>query len=137
MSGARSIPRKNVPLNKVLFVDDEPNILAAVSRQLRREVDIVTACGPEPGLAALDSGTAFSVIVVDMQMPGMDGIEFLRHAQEIQPQAVRIMLTGNANSDTEERAISEVNIFRFLRKPCGAAELVQAIHDASNYRQAA
>jgi CheY-like chemotaxis protein len=119
-----------VPRKKVLFVDDEPNILAAFARQLRREADIVTACGPEPGLAALGAGDQFSVVVVDMQMPGMDGIEFLRRAQSLQPNAVRLMLTGNADSETAARAITEVGIFRFLRKPCSAAELVQAIHQA-------
>ncbi|HLK16109.1 MAG TPA: response regulator [Fimbriimonadaceae bacterium] len=116
-----------MPRNRVLFVDDEPNILAAFARQLRREVDLVTACGPEPGLEALASDFQFSVIVVDMQMPGMDGIEFLRRAESLQPNAVRIMLTGNADSETAERAMSEVSIFRFLRKPCSADELMDAI----------
>ena len=126
-----------MPLSKVLFVDDEPNILAAFARQLRREADIVTACGPEPGLAALESGAEFSVVVVDMQMPGMDGIEFLRCVQAKQPHAVRLMLTGNADSETAARAISEVGIFRFLRKPCNASELLEAITAAVTlYEQA-
>ena len=124
--------------SKVLFVDDEPNILAAFARQLRREADIVTACGPEPGLSALDSDDQFSVVIVDMQMPGMDGIEFLRCVQAKQPRAVRLMLTGNADSETAERAISEVGIFRFLRKPCDATELMEAIQAAvAKYEEAA
>ncbi|MHB8635934.1 MAG: response regulator [Fimbriimonadaceae bacterium] len=120
-----------MPRSKVLFVDDEPNILAAFARQLRREADIVTACGPEPGLAALESGAQFNVVVVDMQMPGMDGIEFLHRVDQIQPRAIRLMLTGNADSETAERAIAEAKIFRFLRKPCSAAELLQAITEAA------
>ena len=127
-----------MPLNKVLFVDDEPNILAAFARQLRREADIVTACGPEPGLAALESGALFSAVVVDMQMPGMDGIEFLRRVRAKQPRAVRLMLTGNADSETADRANAEVGIFRFLRKPCDATELMEAITAAvSKYEEAA
>ena len=127
-----------MPRSKVLFVDDEPNILAALARQLRREADIVTACGPEPGICALESGVQFSVVVVDMQMPGMDGIEFLRRVRAKQPRAVRLMLTGNADSETADRAMSEVGIFRFLRKPCTAAELVQALAEAiSQYEEAA
>ncbi len=114
----------------VLFVDDEPNILAAFARQLRRQANIVTACGPELGLEALASGVEFSVVVVDMQMPGMDGIEFLTHVQFLQPMAVRVMLTGNADAETAARAVSEVGIFRFLQKPCNGPALVEAIGDA-------
>jgi DNA-binding NtrC family response regulator len=117
-------------LSKVLFVDDEPNILAAFARQLRRDADIVTACGPEPGIEALRSGYEFSVVVVDMQMPGMNGIEFLHHVKELQPHAIRVMLTGNADTDTFDRVISEVGVFRFLLKPCDGVELSAAIADA-------
>lgn len=125
-------------LSKVLFVDDEPNILAAFARQLRKQATIVTACGPDPGMDALNSEDEFAVVVVDMQMPGMDGIEFLRCAQKRQPKAVRIMLTGNADSETAERANAEVGIFRFLRKPCSADELLKAIGEAvSEYESAA
>ena len=118
-------------LKKVLFVDDEPNILAAFARQLRRDAEVITACGPELGLAALTSGHDFCVVVVDMQMPGMDGIEFLHRVEAAQPNAVRLMLTGNADAETAERVIAEVGVFRFLRKPCSAAELLQAINEAA------
>lgn len=123
--------------SRILFVDDEPNILAAFARHLRREAEVVTACGPEPGIEAIDSGVEFAVVVVDMQMPGMDGIEFLRYVQKRQPNAIRLMLTGNADAETAERASSEVGIFRFLRKPCSADELLKAIGEAVEQYNAA
>lgn len=122
--------------NRILFVDDEPNILRAFARQLRRVGEIVTACGPEPGLEALRTGGPFSVVVVDMQMPGMNGFEFLEQAKALQPNAVRIMLTGNADADTAERAAAQAGIFRFLLKPCDGERLMAVIADAlAAYRE--
>jgi len=118
------------PNHKILFVDDEPHVLSAVSRHLRREFEVVTACGAEAGMSALQNEGPFSVIVADMQMPGMDGIEFLQHAERLQPGAIRIMLTGNADVETRRRAESEASIARFLHKPCTPADLMHALQSA-------
>jgi len=118
------------PNLKVLFVDDEPNLLAAIARKLRREFDVVTACGGEFGLEALKAEGSFAVVVADMQMPGIDGIEFLKRVRELQPKAVRIMLTGNADATTLNRAVEEATIFKFLSKPCSPEQLAAALHEA-------
>jgi response regulator RpfG family c-di-GMP phosphodiesterase len=112
---------------KILFVDDEENILAALRRQLRKEFNLETAnSGPE-ALEILSTHGPFAVIVTDYRMPRMDGIQFLRQAQEICPEAVRIMLTGQADLNTAIEAVNDGNIFRFLTKPCPTDKLVNAV----------
>lgn len=103
---------------KILFVDDDPNILSAYQRQLRRQFNVDTALGGNLGLTAIADHGPYSVIVADMGMPGMNGVQFLSKVKEIAPDSVRMMLTGNADQQTAMSAINEGNIFRFLTKPC-------------------
>lgn len=103
---------------KILFVDDDPNILSAYQRQSRRQFTIETALGGELGLAAISTHGPYAVIVADMRMPIMDGVQFLSKVKNIAPDSVRMMLTGNADQQTAINAINEGNIFRFLTKPC-------------------
>lgn len=103
---------------KILFVDDDSNLLAALNRRLRKKFDMEIAIGPEQGLMVLEQVGPFAVVVADMRMPGMDGVTFLRRVRDISPDTVRIMLTGNADMQTAIDAVNEGNIFRFLTKPC-------------------
>lgn len=103
---------------KILFVDDDPNILSAYQRQLRKQFTIQTAPGGDLGLEAIATHGPFAVIVADMRMPGMDGIQFLSKVREKAPDSVRMMLTGNADQQTAVDAVNQGNIFRFLTKPC-------------------
>jgi response regulator RpfG family c-di-GMP phosphodiesterase len=102
----------------ILFVDDDANVLSAYQRQLRKQFSIDTAPGPEQGLEALARRGPYAVVVSDMNMPGMDGVQFLARARDIAPDTVRMMLTGNASLNTAIDALKEGNIFRFLTKPC-------------------
>lgn len=112
---------------KILFVDDEPNILEGFQRTLRRTFDVRTAEGGAEALAIIESEGPFAVVVSDMRMPGMDGIQFLGRVMEIAPDTVRVMLTGNADQQTAVNAVNEGNIFRFLTKPCPAEILTQTL----------
>jgi response regulator RpfG family c-di-GMP phosphodiesterase len=112
---------------RVLFVDDEPNVLEAYERGLRRQFHIDTALGAEPALAAIRTTGPYAVIVSDMRMPGMDGIQLLAKVKEIARDTVRIMLTGNSDQETAIEAVNEGNIFRFLTKPCDAERLSKAL----------
>jgi CheY-like chemotaxis protein len=85
---------------RVLLVDDEPYILEGLSRQVGDQFDVTTAGSGSEALALLRSGLRFAVIVADMRMPGMDGVEFLVHARAIDPTAIRMMLTGNNDRQT-------------------------------------
>ena len=103
---------------KILLVDDDPNILQGFKRQLRKQFQIETALGGKEGLEAVVKSGPFAVIVSDMQMPEMDGIQFLNAVRQVAPDSVRVMLTGNADQKTATDAVNDGHIFRFLTKPC-------------------
>ncbi len=112
---------------KVLFVDDEPNILQSIKRNLRKDFDVDTANGGEEALQKLASNGEYAIVVSDMRMPGMDGVEFLSKAKQQWPDTVRMMLTGNADQQTAVDAVNKGDVFRFLNKPCDAAALASAV----------
>jgi len=115
---------------KILFVDDDENLLAAFQRNFRRRFVFDTAPGGPEGLEFLRTAGPYAVIVADMRMPGMDGVEFLEQARPLAPGAVRIMLTGNADQQTAVDAVNRGQVFRFLNKPCPPDVLVPAIETA-------
>jgi response regulator RpfG family c-di-GMP phosphodiesterase len=112
---------------KILLVDDEPNVLQSMQRQLRKRFKVVVAEGGEEALEALKSKGPFAVIVSDMRMPGMDGVQLLSRVKDSFPDTVRIMLTGNADQETASEAVNAGQIFRFLTKPCSTAVLVTSL----------
>lgn len=120
---------------KVLFVDDEPNILSAYRRNLRGQFYILTSDNPYTALALIRENNDIGVIVSDYNMPEMKGVEFLKKAQEILPNAVRILLTGYADIQIAMNAINEGNIFRFLTKPCDTDVMMKTLTQASNQYQ--
>ena len=115
---------------KILCVDDEPNILSGYQRSLRKQFQIETAEGGAEALRKIEADGPYAVIVTDMRMPGMDGVQFLREAQRVSPDTVRIMLTGNADQQTATDAVNEGRIFRFLNKPCPPEDLARALTSA-------
>ena len=120
---------------RVLFVDDDPNVLAAYRRALRKCCSLVTAEGGEQGLAALKADGPFAVVISDQQMPGMDGVSFLREAKTAAPMTVRMMLTGNADQQTAIDAVNEGDVFRFHTKPCPPEELARSIDAAAAHHR--
>jgi response regulator RpfG family c-di-GMP phosphodiesterase len=120
---------------KILFVDDDMNVLEAVRRQLRKKYELETAWGPEEGMQALDEKGPFAVVVSDMRMPGMDGVQFLGKVRENSVDTVRIMLTGLSDQATAMAAVNEGNIFRFLTKPATPAVLCQALDDGIEHHR--
>lgn len=116
--------------SEILFVDDDPNLLSAVTRGLRGKYGLQTAVGPEEGLAAVRERGAhqsFAVVVADMRMPGMNGVDFLMEVAVTAPLSVRMMLTGQADQQTAIDAVNKGNIFRFLTKPCSPELLGMAL----------
>ena len=116
----------------VLFVDDEPNILSALRRLVRREAyEALTANGGQEALELLESQQV-AVIVSDQRMPGMMGADFLARSRELAPDAVRMMLTGYSDIETATRAINEGEIYRFISKPWDDEDLKLILRDALN-----
>jgi response regulator RpfG family c-di-GMP phosphodiesterase len=114
--------------NRVLFVDDEPNVLDGIRRQLRNRVAIETATGGAAGLAMIQEKGPFAVVVSDMRMPDMNGARFLARVNEIAPSTVRMVLSGQADMDSTLAAVNEGHVFRFLMKPCDAETLLGVIN---------
>lgn len=115
---------------RILFVDDDPLILAALSRTLRQRYDFDTAIGGAEALARLEQPGNYAVVLADMRMPGMDGVQLLERFRTLAPDTVRLMLTGNADQQTAIDAINRGHIFRFLNKPADPDTLRQALDDA-------
>ncbi len=116
--------------SRILCVDDEPNVLQAVERQLRKQFEIVTAPGPLQGLETLEKSGPFAVILSDLRMPVMNGIQFLATAKERFPESIRMILSGQADFEATIEAVNEGSIFRFLTKPCENDHLVKALSAA-------
>lgn len=116
---------------KILLVDDDPNLLSALQRQLRKRFDLATVQGGEEALAAVEKANhdqePFAVVLCDMRMPGMDGIEVLKRIKDLAPDTVRMMLTGNADQQTAIASINQGSIFRFYTKPCPADQLAEGL----------
>lgn len=113
--------------DKVLFVDDEENILHSIKRDLRKRFEIHTATSGAEALEIMKKEGQFAVVVSDMRMPVMDGIQLLSTVKDQYPETVRLMLTGNADQETAIEAVNKGQIFRFLNKPCPTSSLVMAI----------
>ena len=115
---------------RILFVDDDTALLSTVQRTLGLDYELVTAASGAEALEQLNSAGPFAVVMTDMRMPQMDGIELIERARETAPEAIYLMLTGNQDTDTALRAVNEGAVFRFLRKPCEIAEVKQALDAA-------
>ena len=116
---------------RILFVDDEPNILDGLRRMLRSMRKEFELCFAENAKEALEmmEKEEFDVVVSDMRMPGMDGAELLTHIQKRYPHSIRIMLTGQADEESTLRTIGVVH--QFLAKPCDPEKLKNILLRAS------
>jgi diguanylate cyclase (GGDEF)-like protein len=118
-------------VEKILIVDDEINILRAMKRQLRDKFDIDIAQGGAEALnLILNENKRYSVVISDMNMPGMNGLELLEAFKTKSPDTIRIMLTGNSDQDTAKNALNKGEVFRFITKPCPIEELIETIESA-------
>jgi len=119
----------------VLFVDDEPNIL----RSLRRELidsgfNIHVRTSASEAFPVLRSGK-ISVVVTDLCMPDMDGIEFLEKINQINPAIVRIILTGHADLVSAMEVVNRCQLFRLLIKPWDRQELLMTLRTAVSHHR--
>ncbi|MGF1721912.1 response regulator [Vibrio kyushuensis] len=115
--------------NSVLLVDDEINILNSFRRTLRNQVDIDLANSGKDALELIEN-KQYAVIISDMQMPEMNGLELLEIVKDISPDTVRMMFTGNADQKTAVDAVNVGDVFRFINKPCSPPELLVFIQAA-------
>jgi response regulator RpfG family c-di-GMP phosphodiesterase len=112
---------------KILFVDDEPAVLEGYKRALHKEFQPDTAVGAQEALTTIAKNGPYAVVVSDMRMPDMDGVQLLSRISTISPTTVRVMLTGHADLQSAIGAVNEGRIFRFLTKPCESDVLKNAL----------
>jgi len=121
---------------KILFVDDDINVLRGYKRTYRRRFDIKTAVSGEEGLQKIrETDEPFAVIISDLAMPEMNGIDFLSAAGKISPDSVKIMVTGSADLSPAVEAVNRGIIYRFLTKPCDQKKLIITVEEALKFRQ--
>ena len=109
----------------ILAVDDDPQVLAAVTRDLRaRYAEGYQMIAADSGAAALEAvheiserGRTISLFLVDQRMPSMSGTEFLLEAQKVFPEAKRLLLTAYADTEAAIQAINAVGLDQYLIKP--------------------
>ena len=107
---------KNSKLPLVLVVDDQPDVCHVLSLLTGDQYRCVEACSGDAALQILNENDV-DVIVSDLRMPGMNGIEFLRRAQSVRPHAARILISGYSESDDIIEGINKGHILYFIRKP--------------------
>lgn len=114
----------------VLLVDDEPRVLEALRRTLRDPAyRVLTASDGREALSLMAAG-GVDVLISDIDMPGMSGIELIAEVRRRHPEVIRLLLTGDASLDSALDAINHGEVYRYLVKPWKGAELRQIVADA-------
>ena len=128
--------KKNMSLVKILAVDDERTILNSLCRFFVEAGCIfVAADSGTEGLSVLQHASTFDVIISDYRMPGMNGIEFLAAARELQPESFRILLTGMAPGKDIVAAIKSGTISAYVPKPWDNNQLLDLIENLISEKQ--
>ena len=113
----------------VLLVDDEPRILSALVRALRREgYELLSAETPAEALRLAEQN-AIDCVLSDHKMPGMTGLELMERLARVRPGAARLLITG-WNSEIDPNELTRLNVQRVLSKPWEDADLKHALRTA-------
>ncbi len=119
----------------ILIVDDEPNLLSGITRNLHDQFEFETAATALEALDRLWHNPKIGVIMTDLRMPNMNGIELLIQVKLKFPSVVPLMLSGNADLSEMSQAVNEGHIFRFLTKPCPPDLLAKMLNAALDQRR--
>ncbi len=113
----------------VLVVDDEEDIVDSLHRTFRKEYRVITATSGEAAVELLNSQNV-DLVISDQRMPSMTGDEVLRVARQVQPEAVRILLTGYSDLESLVRCVNEAGIYKYLTKPWEPEQLKMTVSRA-------
>ena len=124
------------PNSTVLLVDDEDMVITSLRAflALETEYQIQGFTDPEAAIAYLKANPV-DVVVSDYLMPRVSGIQLLKKAKELQPEATRILLTGHADKQSAIQAINEVALYQYIEKPWDNAALLLVIKNGSERSQ--
>ncbi|MCH7410316.1 hybrid sensor histidine kinase/response regulator [Belliella sp. DSM 111904] len=115
---------------RVLYIDDEDNNLNSFKASLRKDFHVITALNAEEGLAIAEK-EELHVVIADQRMPGLTGVEFFEKLMLINPDPVRILLTGYSDIASVIDAINKGEVYRFIDKPWNIEQIKNAIKNAS------
>ncbi|WP_430513308.1 HD domain-containing phosphohydrolase [Pannonibacter phragmitetus] len=117
----------------ILVVDADVKVLTAFQQLLGSKFQIVTARSALEATAWLERNPSAAVVISSLNLPDINGVEFLRSVTDFAPVAARIMLTADRSLDVARRAVNEANVLMHLLKPCPAEEIENAIRSGLAY----
>lgn len=117
---------------RILLVDDEELLLRSLERGLRCDFDVTTACSAIHAEALLTGRNHYDIVVTDLAMPGIGGMEFLERVAPHYPDTRFIILSGWVSNETRVEADALGCVYRILSKPIGVQELVEVILEAAS-----
>lgn len=126
--GVTPKPTRGTGVRRVLFVGDDVQVLPAIEHVIADLFSVATATSGKVALRMLDYDH-FDVVVSDMRMSGMNGVEFLALARDFAPNCARIMLTDHVIDAQTSEALTEIRISAWLTKPCDAETFVAVLTD--------
>jgi DNA-binding NtrC family response regulator len=119
----------------VMLVDDEVPFVDTMTKRLgKRSLDIVAAYSGHEALEKLKTSSKVDVVILDVKMPGMDGIETLREIKKAYPLVEVIMLTGHATVETGIEGM-KLGAFDYLMKPCDIEQLMAKVQEAKSKKR--
>lgn len=119
----------HAPPPRLLVIDDEPIVGKRLQQAFGKlGIEVVIFTNPGPAMEAM-ARAPFDIVVTDLKMEGMDGMEVLRQSRRLNPRARVIIITGYASPETAEDAVRE-GVFDFLAKPFRLEELKTAVNRA-------
>lgn len=119
----------------IMLVDDEVPFVEAMTRRLtKRDVEIHSAHSGEEALQKLSKTNTIEVVILDIKMPGMDGIEALKQIKSRYPLVEVIMLTGHATVESGIEGMKQ-GAFDYLMKPCDINDLVGKVQEAARKKR--
>jgi two-component system, OmpR family, response regulator VicR len=119
----------------VLLVDDEVPFVETMTKRLgKRDLQVSTAFSGPEALEKLDKESQVEVVILDVKMPGMDGIETLREIKRKHPLVEVVMLTGHATVETAIEGM-RLGAFDYLMKPCDMEVLIKKVGGAASRRR--
>jgi len=126
----------DTPRPSLLILDDEEMVLTSLRNlfRLQTEYEVIVSSSAREALESARTRPV-DLVISDYLMPEMDGITFLGRFKEIQPQSIRVLLTGYADKENAIRAINQVGLYQYIEKPWDNAELLIVVKNGLEKRQ--